>query len=565
MSTTLRFRSGFFTQLEDEMRRLLAADNVVDRIKDRDHTLWKPLPVEIADRLGWLDSPVKMVDGIADIDRMVEDVRADGYNFALLLGMGGSSLAPEVFRKVFGVAKGFLNLEILDSTDPGAVLAYAACLDFKKTLFVVSTKSGGTVETLSLMKYFYNLTAEKLGNKEAGRHFCAITDPKSALEETATKFHFRRIFLNDPKIGGRYSALSFFGLVPAALVGIDIKRLLERAKNERDDLLSQKEAPSVLLGGILGEMAARGRDKLTFIFSGRLIPLGGWIEQLLAESTGKEGKGILPVVGEPCKTPEFYGTDRVFCSIRLEGDAEGEVHLRALAASGSPVVDLTISDVYDLGAHFFFWEIATAAAGWRLKINPFDQPNVEASKVLARKMIEKYLKEQSLPEDAPLLDTDGFSVYGRVAPCDPEGVLWTFLSQAVAPSYVAFMAYMMPSPWFDDAVRRLREAVLERFSVATTFGYGPRFLHSTGQLHKGDAGHGLFVQFIADDVTDAPIPDEIGDARSSLTFGLLKKAQALGDFQALAEQGRKVIRIHFHGNFVKHLERLTDFIRSTPG
>jgi glucose-6-phosphate isomerase len=564
MATRLSFRSGLFKTLEGDIRQSLLTERVVERIVSKDHTLWKPAPTEIANRLGWLDSPKKMMDRIVEIDEAVDGVRADGYNFVLLLGMGGSSLAPEVFRKVFGVAEGYLNLEVLDTTDPGAILSYAACIDFEKTLFVVSTKSGGTIETLSLMKYFYNLTAEKLGKEKVGKHFLAITDPGSKLEETAKKNGFRHVFLNDPEIGGRYSALSFFGLVPARLLGIDIKRLLERAEADSNDEFSEEKMNGALLGGLLGEMSVRGRDKLTFVFSQRLASLGGWIEQLLAESTGKEGKGILPVIGEPYGTPEFYGADRVFCSVRLQKDVAGEAHLRALAAAGYPVADLTISDNYDLGGHFFFWEIATAVAGWRLAVNPFDQPNVEASKVLARKMIEKYFQERSLPKDVPVVEADGFSVYGKVALNNPDAVLKGFLSQAIPCTYVAFMAYLAPSPWVDDALQRLRGAIVERFSITTTFGYGPRFLHSTGQLHKGDAGHGLFVQFTADDLEEQPVPDEVGSSKSSLTFGVLKKAQALGDLQALTEAGRKIIRIHFHGNPARDIDRLTNALAKKP-
>src|SRR3989339_691159 len=547
MTTKMTFRPGLFRDLEGDIRKKLADEKIVERIGKRDYTVWKPLPTEISNRLGLIDSPGRMLGKIAEIEGVVENIRTDGYNFALLLGMGGSSLAPEVFRKVFGIAEGYLNLEVLDSPAPGTILSHAACLDFARTLFVVSTKSGGTVETLSLMKYFYNLTAEKLGKDQAGEHFLAITDPGSKLEETAQENGFRHVFLNDPEIGGRYSALSFFGLVPAGLLGIDIRRLLEQT-----DATSGEGA---LLGGMLGELAARRQDKLTFVFSQRLAALGGWIEQLLAESTGKEGKGILPVIGEPWGTPELYGADRVFCSVRLQNDASGEAPLRALTAAGYPVVDIAITDNYDLGRQFFFWEMATAAAGWRLAVNPFDQPNVEASKVLARKMIDKYLQERSLPHEAPVIEADSFSVFGNVAPDDPDNVLNEFISQATPGAYVAFMAYLAPSPWVDNAVRRLRRAVLERFSIATTFGYGPRFLHSTGQLHKGDAGHGLFVQFTADDLEDAPVPEEMGNAQSALTFGILKKAQARGDLQALAEAGRKVIRIHFHGDPAQDIAR----------
>jgi glucose-6-phosphate isomerase len=546
--------------MEGDVRKKLADARVVERIIGKDFTVWKPEPAEIVNRLGWLDIHRRMASGMEEIDAAVDAARSEGCNFALLIGMGGSSLAPEVFRKVFGVAEGYLNLEVLDSTDPGAILTHAAVIDFAKTLFVVSTKSGGTIETLSLMKYFYNLTAEKLGKDKAGNHFIAITDPGSSLEDAAKAHGFRHIFYGDPEIGGRFSALSMFGLAPARLLGIDIKRLLARV----DETAAHTDG--ALLGGLLGELALQGRDKLTFVFSQRLASLGGWIEQLVAESTGKEGKGILPVDVEPWGAPHFYGADRIFCSVRLQNDAIGEAHLRTMSSTGHPVVDLTIEEVGDLGALFYFWEMATAVAGWRMGLNPFDQPNVESAKMRARTMIERYLQDKALPEDTPVAESSGFSVFGNVAVKEPDDVLGEFFSQAKAspPAYAAFMAYFAPSPWIDDALQRLRGVVVERFSIATTFGYGPRFLHSTGQLHKGDAGRGLFVQFTADDREDAPVPDSMDSpdyeheaSLSALTFGVLKKAQALGDAAALADAGRKVIRIHFRGNPDREIDRLT--------
>jgi glucose-6-phosphate isomerase len=562
MATRLSFRSGLFKALEGDVRQSLSTQRVVERIEKKDHTLWKPAPAEIVNRLGWLDSPRKMVGRIAEIDEIVDGVRSDGYDFALVLGMGGSSLAPEVFRKIFGVAEGYLNLEILDSTDPCAVVSYASCIDFEKTLFVVSTKSGGTIETLSLMKYFYNRAAEKLGKEDVGKHFVAITDPGSKLEETARKSGFRHVFFNDPEIGGRYSALSFFGLVPARLVGINLERLLNEAEAGGDHGFSEEKTNGALLGGLLGEMSLRGRDKATFVFSGRLAPLGRWIEQLIAESTGKEGKGILPIVEEPYGNPECYGSDRVFCSVRLEGDAAGEVHLRALARAGHPVADLVVADCYELAGHFFFWEMATAVACWRLGVNPFDQPNVEAAKVLARNIIAKYCQDGSLFHGVKAVKTDGLSVYGCDNVDDPDHILREFISRAMPCSYVAFMVYLAPSPWIDEALRRLRASVVERFTLATTFGYGPGFLHSTGQLYKGDAGHGLFVQFTADDREDVAVPDELGQKKAVFTFGVLKEAQASGDMQALTEAGRKVLRIHFHGDPARGIARLADALGS---
>ncbi|MFH2121082.1 MAG: glucose-6-phosphate isomerase [Pseudomonadota bacterium] len=559
MTAKMTFRPESCRAAAGEARKVLAAGRVAERIRRRDHTLWKPEPKEIANRLGWLDSPRAMQGRLAEIASVVAGVRADGYNFALLLGMGGSSLAPEVFRKVFGAADGFLDLAVLDSTDPGAVLACAERLDLKRTLFVVSTKSGGTVETFSFMRYFYNLAVETLGEKEAGRHFLAITDPGSALADLARERHFRHAFLNDPEIGGRYSVLSCFGLVPAALLGMDVGLLLERAAAAAEcELDSNKpDTNGALLGALLGEFAAEGRDKLTFLFSPRLAAFGDWVEQLLAESLGKEGEGILPVVGEEFGPPPVYGPDRIFCSVRLVGDDVGEEKLKALAEAGHPVIDLKLADPYDLGGQCFFWEMATAVAGWRLAVNPFDQPDVEAAKVLARKMIAEYRENGAMPEEIPVLTGSGFSVYGDLDIRKPEEILAAFLGQATPGAYAALHAYLMPSPRMDEALQRLRMRIRDRFHLVTTAGYGPRFLHSTGQLHKGDAGCGLFIQFTADDPQDAPIPDAMGRPESALTFGVLKQAQVFGDRQALINAGRRAIRIHLHGDPADGLSRLT--------
>ncbi|MFZ4439606.1 MAG: glucose-6-phosphate isomerase [Syntrophales bacterium] len=558
MTTRMTFFPESCRAAAGEARKALAAGKIMERIQRKDHTLWKPEPGGISDRLGWLDSPRAMQGRLAEIASVVEGVRADGFNFALLLGMGGSSLAPEVFRKVFGVADGFLDLAVLDSTDPGAVLACAERLDLKRTLFIVSTKSGGTVETFSFMRYFYNLVAEKLGAEEAGRHFLAITDPGSALADLARAHHFRHAFLNDPEIGGRYSVLSCFGLVPAALLGMDVGLLLERAaaaeKTEFDS--NNQEMSGALLGALLGEFAVQGRDKLTFLFSPRLAAFGDWVEQLLAESLGKEGEGMLPVVGEVFGAPSVYGPDRIFCAIRLAGDDAGEEQLKALAEAGHPVIDLSLSDPYDLGGQCFFWEMAAAITGWRLAINPFDQPDVEAAKILARKMIAEYREKGAMPLETPALKGPGLSVYGDLDAGKPEEILAAFLSHAKAGAYASLHAYLTPSPGMDEVLQLLRMKIRDRFRLVTTVGYGPRFLHSTGQLHKGDAGCGLFIQFTADDSRDSPIPDEMGQPESALTFGVLKQAQAFGDRQALINARRRVIRIHLHGDPVNGISRL---------
>ena len=562
MSTEkMTLRPESYRAIADEAWKALQENRVVERIRRKDHTLWKPEPKEIANRLGWLDSPRAMMGRLSEIKTVVDGIRADGYTFCLLLGMGGSSLAPEVFRRIFGVADSFLDLAVLDSTDPGAVLDLAERLDLERTLFIVSTKSGGTVETFSFLRYFYNLVAENLREREAGRHFIAITDPGSALAEVAAARRFRYTFLNDPEIGGRYSALSFFGLFPAALIGMDVKRLLERAETEIEGEFlrgGNEEKGGAFLGAFLGELAKRGRDKLTFVFSREIAAFGDWIEQLIAESTGKEGKGILPVVGETLGPPGVYGNDRVFVSLRIGEDQTYEERLRMLSAAGHPVVDLSMVDLYDLGGQCFFWEMATVAAGWRLTINPFDQPDVEAAKVLARRMIAEYKEKGAMPEETPVLKAPGISVYGDVTSATPGAALAEFLGKARPRAYAALQAYLRPCPETDAALAQLRLRLRERFHIAVTVGYGPRFLHSTGQLHKGDAGRGLFIQLTADDPRDAKIPDELGLPASALSFGVLKKAQASGDRQALLNAGRRVIRLHLHDDASGGLDRLME-------
>jgi len=522
-------------------------NRVMARIWAHDHTVWKPEPTEITNRLGWLHTAEVVLENLARLEGLVEAMRAAGYTDALLLGMGGSSLAPEVFRKALGLKDGYLDLAVLDSTDPGAVLAEAERLDLSRTLFIVATKSGGTVETLSFFKFFYNRVVDEVGMKQAGEHFIAITDPGSKLADLAKRYGFRAIFLNDPNIGGRYSALSYFGLVPAALVGVDVGLLLGRALAATcgsEPCVTVEDNPGAWLGAILRELAKAGRDKVTFTVSPAIASFGDWVEQLIAESTGKEGEGILPVVGEPPGPPEVYGNDRLFIQIRLEDDETHDAAIQALEEAGHPVVRLNLHDRYDLGGQFFLWEMATAVTGHRLGINPFDQPNVEAAKVLARQMVAEYTEKGALPssESAPLT----------------AEALNEFLAQAQPGDYIALQAYLQPTVETDAALAALRLRLRDRYRLATTVGYGPRFLHSTGQLHKGDAGRGLFVQFTADDLRDAPIPDEAGAPESSITFGVLKAAQALGDRQALLDVGRRVIAFHLGDDVVGGLTRLSE-------
>lgn len=554
-----RFQAAVGRALED-----IREDRVIERVWEHDHTLWKPAPDWISNRLGWLRSPEEMPGALPEIEALVEAVCADGYTHALLLGMGGSSLAPEVFRRTFGVEESCLDLAVLDSTDPGAVLHHAESLDLSRTLFIVSTKSGGTVETLSFFKYFYNRVADAVGAERAGAHFIAITDPGTELVETAERYGFRAIFLNDPNIGGRYSALSHFGLVPAALIGADVTKLLGGASRMARNCGGGHSATGVdnrcaWPGAIMGELAAVGRDKLTLVASPPLAPFGPWVEQLIAESTGKEGTGILPVEGEPVGSPDSYGEDRLFVYMSLRGEEDDRV-VEDLARAGDPVITIPLDGVYDLGGEMFRWKMATALAGRRLGINPFDQPNVEAAKALARRMVEKYRQEGVLPDLEPTVVEDGIAAYSAGTENRVEDALRGFLAQARPGDYVALQAYVRLTETTTEALQRLGVWLRNSLRLATTVGYGPRYLHLTGQLHKGDAGNGLFIQLTADDERDAPIPDETGRAASSLTIGVLKEAQALGDRQALLDRERRFIRFHLGTDVEGGLAKLAGMV-----
>lgn len=565
---------GEYQEVVDSALAEIEDQRILSRIWAHDHTVWKSDPTEITNRLGWLKIAEVMIEEISLLEALVEAVRQgdqDGRpcTHVLLLGMGGSSLAPEVFSETYGVKHGYLDLKVLDSTDPGAVLANVEQLDLTRTMFIVSTKSGGTVETLSFFKFFYNRVAEAVGVEQAGNHFIAITDAGSQLDELAARHNFRAIFRNDPNIGGRYSVLSYFGLVPAALVGVDVETLLERALAMAGDNQGYNgpvdgDNYGARLGVILGELAKAGRDKVTLITSPAIASFGDWVEQLLAESTGKEGKGILPVVGEPVGAPEVYRDDRLFVYLRLDGDNTFDAAVNDLEDAGHPVVRLRLKDIYDLGGQFFLWEMATVVAGHRLDINPFDQPNVESAKVLALQMVTAFHEKGELPVLAPTLRSDGITVYGDLQEdlihdldvITAGDALRAFFDQAQLGDYVTLQAYLKPNVETDRALSELRAGLRARTRLATTLGYGPRFLHSTGQLHKGDAGGGLFIQITADSPQDADIPDEAGSPESSISFGALKAAQALGDRQALLDVHRRVIRFHLGSDVAGGLDTL---------
>jgi glucose-6-phosphate isomerase len=531
----------FHTELEN-----LINQKIIERIWQKDYTVWSNNPKEISDRLGWLDCLSYSRRMLDDIYTFVDDIIKAGFTDALLLGMGGSSLAPEVFGKVFEKQDGYLTLHVLDSTHPETVIQQKQILNPEKTLYIVSTKSGGTVETISLMKYFFNETLKVLGEEATENRFIAITDPGSGLEAIAKKLNFRKIFLNDPNIGGRFSALSLFGVVPAALVGIDLEKLFVRADNEilhsrkTGDFIERNDAAK--FGLLLSVLSKNGIDKVTLITSEKIKPIGAWIEQLVAESTGKEGKGILPIDLEEIVSPKYYSRDRVFVSIKLKGDRFETEKVTDLKEAGFPVIEFELEDVYDLGKHFFMWEFATAVAGWSLQINPFDQPNVEQAKIVARNIVSDFQNTGHLKIPHPVYDYNGIKIYFEKKFNGLMEAIPSLLSERIdGKTYFAIQAYLNPTEDILEILQIFRKRIQIEYKMPTTLGFGPRFLHSTGQLHKGDSGNGLFVQFIDNSNSQIYIPDEPKGNQSTLPFSVLIKAQAFGDRQALIDNGRKVM------------------------
>ncbi len=500
---------------------------VVRRIAEKDAGLWKSngsAQTEIRERLGWLQVGDRMEERVPELEALRKELVGEGFTDAVLMGMGGSSLAPEVFRQTFGASSGALDVHVLDTTDPAAIIALEKAIDIRKTVFIVASKSGTTLETLSHYRHFWQQAGQK------GGQFIAITDPGTPLAEEATRRGFRRSFLNPPDIGGRYSALSYFGLVPAALGGVDLSGLLDRAATMTQACSPSVpigENPGAWLGAVFAEASKVGRDKITVVAPSSLQSFGVWAEQLIAESTGKEGKGLVPVADEALGAPEVYGDDRLFVRLALPGDDDEPSALAALSKAGHPVVTLKLSDPLAIGAEFFRWEYAIAVAGAILGINVFDQPNVQEAKDLTRKV---------LSEGNPPTVGEGIRWAGQQG-ATLEAAIQTLLGQVRAGDYVALLAFIAPSAEHDRALNAIRLAIRDKYRVATTVGYGPRYLHSTGQLHKGGPNTGVFLQLVGDDPVDLPIPGE------TFSFGVLKQAQALGDFQALRNHGRRVLRI----------------------
>jgi transaldolase/glucose-6-phosphate isomerase len=518
--------------------------------------------------LGWLGITEDQHARFPHLSAIEEEVRLAGFTHVLLLGMGGSSLCPEVMKATFGRVPGYPELHVLDSTDPAQIRAFEAKVDLPHTLFIVSSKSGGTLEPNIFKQYFFERVKQAVGDKEVGSRFIAITDPGSQMQQVAERDHFRHIFYGLPSIGGRYSALSDFGLVPAAVMGVDVHKFLDRTEEMVHACAASvpvEENPGVVLGTILGLAAARfGRDKVTIIASPGIRDLGGWLEQLLAESTGKDGRGVIPVDSEEPGPPAVYGGDRLFAYLRLEAapDPAQDTAVAALEGAGHPVVRIVVDEVWDLGEEFFRWEIATAVAGSILGINPFNQPDVEASKLATRKLTTEYEQKGALPKESPLFEEEGLRLFtdGRnAAALEPPsgsrpslaGYLKAHLDRLRPGDYFALLAYLEMNDPHERALTAIRLSVRDRKRVATCLGFGPRFLHSTGQAYKGGPNSGVFLQLTAEDAVDLPVPGQ------KYTFGVVKAAQARGDFQVLAERERRALRVHLGKDVAAGLATLT--------
>src|SRR5579875_731911 len=558
--------------LEAEVKKNIdewSASGKMRRPWARDASLWTNN--DESKWLGWLGVTEDQIAEVKLLEDAAADVKSAKFSHALLLGMGGSSLCPEVLSKTFGKIAGFPELHVLDSTDPAQIRAVESRLDLPHTLFIVSSKSGTTLEPNIFKEYFFHRAKLTSGAEKASKQFIAITDPGSQLESLAERDKFRRVFHGVPSIGGRYSALSDFGMVPGAIMGIDIRRFLDRTEEMVEACAPSvpvSENPGAVLGVILGVLARNGRDKVTLVASPGIRDLGAWLEQLLAESTGKIGKGLIPVDREDLGMPDVYGNDRVFAYVRLNSapDANQDAKIAALEKAGQPVVRMSIDDIYDLGQSFFRWEIATAVAGSIIGINAFNQPDVEASKAATRNLTSEYEKTGSLPQEQPVFEEDGIKLFtdekNAAALRDATGNakslnawLRAHLARIKANDYFALLAYVEMNDANEDALQKIRHTVRDRKRVATCLGFSPRFLHSTGQAYKGGPNSGVFLQITCDDAVDLPVPGQ------KYTFGVVKAAQARGDFAVLVERNRRAIRIHLGQNVQEGLLRLHGIIR----
>jgi transaldolase / glucose-6-phosphate isomerase len=537
----------------------------VKRLWQQDKALWTGTDED--KWLGWLDITEQQIENIDALKEIAADIKKAAFKNALLLGMGGSSLCPEVLRLTFGRAAGYPDLHVLDSTDPAQIKATEEKVDLGSTICIVSSKSGSTLEPNIYKQYFFDRVKARVGEKEVGSRFIAITDPGSKMQRVAEKDKFRKIFMGVPSIGGRYSALSNFGMVPAAVMGIDVSKFLKNTEQMVEACGADTDAatnPGVILGTILGLAANQGRDKMTIVTSPGIFDLGAWLEQLLAESTGKSGKGIIPVDRERLAKPETYGSDRVFAYLRLESDPDKEqsAEVDALAKAGNPVVRIVVPDIYDLGQEFFRWEIATAVAGALIGINAFNQPDVEASKLETRKLTTEYESTGKLPAESPFFTGDGAKLYADVKNAAAlkggatlAGFLKKHLARIDAGDYFAVLGYITMNEEHEEALQAIRLAVRDNKKVATVLGFGPRFLHSTGQAYKGGPNSGVFLQITCDDAVDILVPGQ------KYTFGVVKAAQARGDFAVLAERGRRALRVHLGKDVAAGLATLTNAVK----
>jgi transaldolase / glucose-6-phosphate isomerase len=540
------------------------AGNKMARLWRGDPSLWTG---DDEDKwIGWLTI---VEDQLAHLKQFTDaaDVANAGFTHALLLGMGGSSLCPEVLKITYGKQPGHPEMHVLDSTDPAQIKSIESQVDLAKTLCIVASKSGSTLEPNIFKQYFFDRMQQIVGKNKAGEHFIAITDPGSKMQQVAERDKFRKIFFGLSSIGGRYSALSNFGMVPAAIMGLDLSKFLQRT-NEMVQACKPEvpvdQNPGAILGAILGMLGNLGRNKVTIVTSPGIHDLGAWLEQLIAESTGKIGKGLIPVDREALGAPEVYGNDRVFVHLRLanEPDAAQKQKLDTLRSAGHPVVEIELADTYDLGQEFFRWEIATAVAGSILKINPFNQPDVEASKIVTRQLTEAYEKSGKLPEEASLLNDGGIKLFtdernaanlNKLAGSDRSltGFLRAHLNQLSPGDYLGLLGYIEMNGSHEEALQAMRHAVRDSKHVATCLGFGPRFLHSTGQAYKGGPNTGVFLQITCDDANDLPVPGQ------KYTFGTVKAAQARGDFQVLADRKRRALRVHLPKDVDAGLETLS--------
>ena len=536
-------------QYEHSIRNTLAdldRNEVPGRIWELDYTVWKPDPTEISDRLGWLTVAGDMRENVADIKAFADEIKDEGYRHIVLLGMGGSSLGALAIHNLFGSAKGYPELIVLDTTIPDAIASVVQEVDCSKTLFIVASKSGTTIEPNVLYRYFRVLVEHAVGVSDAGNQFVAICDRGTALEDLAHEDGFQRVFLNPADIGGRYSVQSLFGMVPAALTGVEIDTLLARVEAMSlacKRAVSAGDNPGAWLGAAIASLALRGRDKLTVITTESLWGFALWVEQLLAESTGKEGKGIIPIVGptvgmgegEPPSDLDNFGSDSVAVYVRLDGDATDDLdaYIDSIEGAGIPTIRMRLADKYDIGAEFFRWEFATAVAGSILGIHPFDQPDVQRAKDNTTRLLADYHRTGIAPTLLPV------------------GSLSELIARSKSGDYLAITAYAEQTQELEDAIARLRRRVSREFGIATTFGYGPRYLHSTGQLHKGGTGCGLFLQLTQLGDADVRIPGE------TFTFRVLAAAQAQGDLDELASLGRPVARVSLGDDAARTIDELT--------